>query len=181
MRTNVECEVRQIAVTFVARGRRYREDHRGIYTPKPTILEDRITDQLGKPYGGFHRALLLLGNNNPGVVQCWVRDDIGIHRLLSAELDQKVLFVRCRDREHLTVHPLDIAINGILWQALDLPTWLQCLFGCRCRDRKAALRLFRMLAFCVYGEGISRPEAALKWPGDQPFVVESQNDKYEDE
>src|SRR2546423_14402016 len=133
MRTNAERKVRQLAVTFVARGRRYRENHRRVYTPKLTILEDRITDQLGKPYGIFHRALLLLGNNNPGVVQCWVRDDIGIHRLLSAELDQKVLFVRCRDREHLAMHLLDIAINGMVWQALNLTAWLQCLFGCRCR------------------------------------------------
>src|SRR4051812_28655098 len=97
MRTNVECKVRQISQTFVARGGCYRQDQWGLYAPKHAILEDRITGQLGKPYSVFDGALLLLGNNNPGVVQNWMRDNTGIHRFLFAELNREVLLVRCRD------------------------------------------------------------------------------------
>ena len=122
MRANVECKVLHLTLTLIAnkaQGRRNRQGHRGILASKNAILEDRIADQLGTPYSVFHRASLLLRNNNLGVFQDGVRDNIGIRPFLITEVDQEVLFGRSGDREHLTMRLLGIVINGMLYVFLN--------------------------------------------------------------
>src|SRR5947207_7658276 len=85
MRTNVERKIGQITNAIVTKGGTDGQDHRRAYAPKhrAVILEDGITNQLGEPYRVLnHRAFRLLSDNDPSVIQDWVRDDTGIRRPL---------------------------------------------------------------------------------------------------
>ena len=106
MRTNVERKIGQIANTIFAKGGTDGQDHRRGYAPKhrAVILEDGVTNQLGEPYRVLnHRAFRLLSDNDPSVIQDWVRDDAGIRRPLFAKVNHEVLLVRRRDRQYFVM------------------------------------------------------------------------------
>lgn len=159
MRPNAEFEKLVFALTFVAvRSRRNGQCYRGVVARKCSIVEGGIADQLGKPYGVFNgvSTIVLLGDDNPGVLQCWVRDDVGIYCFVTAELDHEVLLVDCRDREYLTI--------GTVYHAKII---IRSRYRVLERDR--ALTIFAFF-----------PVTAPKRQLDQVVIVESQRDEYED-
>lgn len=84
------------------------QDQRRIHADQCALLKLCITDQFGEENRIFHLPPLFLGDDNPGVLQRWVRDGIRIYRIPLTETDREVLLVCGRNGEDLIICSLDV-------------------------------------------------------------------------